>query len=160
MQNKNDRHLNERLASSGLRFTPQRRCVYDVLTHKRDHPTADEVFMCGTAVEVQIGVSPALETRQAEKNWSPPSATTRSPSSSATAIARPFAGTPEIFCTAAGSCGFFIGLGCWQFSGGVGVVGGFWGAIGQDVSSGVLQLLFARPIRRSEYVLSRRTDRA
>jgi ABC-type transport system involved in multi-copper enzyme maturation permease subunit len=29
------------------------------------------------------------------------------------------------------------------------------GAIGQDVSSGVLQLLFARPIRRSEYVLSR-----
>lgn len=29
------------------------------------------------------------------------------------------------------------------------------GAIGQDVSSGVLQLLFARPVRRSEYVLSR-----
>ena len=26
-----------------------------------------------------------------------------------------------------------IGLGCWQFSGGVGVVGGFWGAIGQEV---------------------------
>lgn len=31
------------------------------------------------------------------------------------------------------------------------------GAIGQDVSSGVLQLLFARPIRRSEYVLCRWT---
>jgi len=29
------------------------------------------------------------------------------------------------------------------------------GMIGQDVSSGVLQLLFARPVRRSEYVLSR-----
>ncbi|HEY3214975.1 MAG TPA: hypothetical protein VGK93_00640 [Candidatus Eisenbacteria bacterium] len=29
------------------------------------------------------------------------------------------------------------------------------GAIGQDVSSGVLQLLFARPVRRSEYVVSR-----
>jgi hypothetical protein len=29
------------------------------------------------------------------------------------------------------------------------------GMIGQDVSSGVLQLLFARPIRRWEYVLSR-----
>ena len=29
------------------------------------------------------------------------------------------------------------------------------GTIGQDVSSGVLQLLFARPVRRSEYVLSR-----
>ena len=29
------------------------------------------------------------------------------------------------------------------------------GLIGQDLSSGVLQLLFARPIRRSEYVLNR-----
>lgn len=29
------------------------------------------------------------------------------------------------------------------------------GMIGQDVSSGVLQLIFARPVRRSEYVLSR-----
>lgn len=29
------------------------------------------------------------------------------------------------------------------------------GMIGQDVSSGVLQLLFARPVRRSEYVVSR-----
>ena len=44
-ENMNDRHLNERLATNGLRFTPQRRCVYDVLTGKRDHPTADEVFM-------------------------------------------------------------------------------------------------------------------
>lgn len=38
-------HLNERLSASGFRFTPQRRCVYDVLLHKRDHPTADEVFI-------------------------------------------------------------------------------------------------------------------
>jgi ABC-type transport system involved in multi-copper enzyme maturation permease subunit len=29
------------------------------------------------------------------------------------------------------------------------------GMIGQDVSSGVLQLLFARPVRRAEYVMSR-----
>ena len=29
------------------------------------------------------------------------------------------------------------------------------GMIGQDVSSGVLQLVFARPVRRSEYVISR-----
>jgi len=29
------------------------------------------------------------------------------------------------------------------------------GAIGPDVSAGVLQILFARPVRRSEYVLSR-----
>jgi Fe2+ or Zn2+ uptake regulation protein len=37
--------LNRRLATSGLRFTNQRRHVYDVLLHKRDHPTADEVFL-------------------------------------------------------------------------------------------------------------------
>jgi len=37
--------LSERLATSGFRFTAQRRCVYDVLLDKRDHPTAEEVFM-------------------------------------------------------------------------------------------------------------------
>jgi len=36
--------LGERLSASGFRFTPQRRHVYDVLAHKRDHPTAEEVF--------------------------------------------------------------------------------------------------------------------
>jgi Fur family peroxide stress response transcriptional regulator len=36
--------LNQRLADSGLRATPQREVVYDVLVNKRDHPTADEVF--------------------------------------------------------------------------------------------------------------------
>lgn len=36
--------LSERLATSGFRFTTQRRCVYDVLLAKRDHPTAEEVF--------------------------------------------------------------------------------------------------------------------
>jgi len=40
-----ERELGERLATSGFRFTSQRRCVYDVLLHKRDHPTADEVFI-------------------------------------------------------------------------------------------------------------------
>ena len=40
-----DRRLNERLATRGFRFTPQRRHVYDVLLHKRDHPTAAEVFI-------------------------------------------------------------------------------------------------------------------
>jgi Fur family peroxide stress response transcriptional regulator len=44
-QLKTDRHLNEKLASGGFRFTPQRRAVYDVLLHKRDHPTAEEVFI-------------------------------------------------------------------------------------------------------------------
>ena len=42
---KSGNEFGERLATSGLRLTPQRRCVYDVLIHKRDHPTADEVFM-------------------------------------------------------------------------------------------------------------------
>lgn len=37
--------LAQRLADSGLRATPQREIVYDVLLKKRDHPTADEVFV-------------------------------------------------------------------------------------------------------------------
>src|SRR5215831_4990555 len=40
-----DSPLNERLATSGFRFTPQRRQVYDVLLEERDHPTAEEVFI-------------------------------------------------------------------------------------------------------------------
>ena len=40
-----ERELGERLATSGFRFTPQRRCVYDVLRQTMDHPTAEEVFM-------------------------------------------------------------------------------------------------------------------
>ena len=35
--------LSQRLADSGLRSTPQREVVYNVLLTKRDHPTADEV---------------------------------------------------------------------------------------------------------------------
>lgn len=34
----------QKLADSGLRSTPQREVVYNVLLKKRDHPTADEVF--------------------------------------------------------------------------------------------------------------------
>ena len=41
---KDERELGERLATSGFRFTSQRRHVYDVLRQKRDHPTAEEVF--------------------------------------------------------------------------------------------------------------------
>jgi Fur family peroxide stress response transcriptional regulator len=36
--------LAQTLADSGLRSTPQREVIYDVLLKKRDHPTADEVF--------------------------------------------------------------------------------------------------------------------
>ncbi len=37
--------LNERLTTRGFRFTPQRERVYAVLLEKRDHPTAEEVFI-------------------------------------------------------------------------------------------------------------------
>ena len=36
--------FSQRLADSGLRSTPQREVVYNVLLRKRDHPTADEVY--------------------------------------------------------------------------------------------------------------------
>ena len=39
------RHLTEQLGATGLRLTPQRQQVYDVLLDKRDHPTAEEVFI-------------------------------------------------------------------------------------------------------------------
>jgi Fur family peroxide stress response transcriptional regulator len=37
--------FNERLATGGFRFTPQREHVYEVLLARRDHPTAEEVFI-------------------------------------------------------------------------------------------------------------------
>jgi Fur family peroxide stress response transcriptional regulator len=40
-----DQHLTEQLGATGLRLTPQRQQVYDVLLQKRDHPTAEEVFI-------------------------------------------------------------------------------------------------------------------
>ena len=42
---KMDSHLNERLATSGFRFTPQRQHVFNVLLEKRDHPTVEDVFL-------------------------------------------------------------------------------------------------------------------
>jgi len=41
----NHDRLNERLLTSGLRATPQREHVYSVLLSKRDHPTAEELFI-------------------------------------------------------------------------------------------------------------------
>ena len=41
----NNDALTQRLADSGLRATPQREVVYSVLLGKRDHPTADEVYV-------------------------------------------------------------------------------------------------------------------
>jgi Fur family transcriptional regulator, peroxide stress response regulator len=40
-----EKHLTEQLGATGLRLTPQRQQVYDVLLQKRDHPTAEEVFI-------------------------------------------------------------------------------------------------------------------
>jgi Fur family peroxide stress response transcriptional regulator len=37
--------LQQRLEKSGLRMTPQRQRVYELLVQKRDHPTAEEVFI-------------------------------------------------------------------------------------------------------------------
>lgn len=42
---KTNERLSERLATSGFRFTPHREHVYSVLLQKRDHPTAEEVFI-------------------------------------------------------------------------------------------------------------------
>jgi Fur family peroxide stress response transcriptional regulator len=40
-----DDNLSRQLNTSGFRFTPQRQQVYSVLLQKRDHPTAEEVFI-------------------------------------------------------------------------------------------------------------------
>jgi Fur family peroxide stress response transcriptional regulator len=45
VQREVDDQLNQRLATRGFRFTPQREHVYAVLLRKRDHPTAEEVFI-------------------------------------------------------------------------------------------------------------------
>src|SRR3984885_15113087 len=44
-QHQDEQHLTEQLGATGLRLTPQRQQVYDVLLQKRDHPTAEEVFI-------------------------------------------------------------------------------------------------------------------
>lgn len=44
-ENAGEPGLHQRLERSGLRFTPQREHVYHVLLGKKDHPTAEEVFI-------------------------------------------------------------------------------------------------------------------
>jgi Fur family peroxide stress response transcriptional regulator len=41
----NSAALAQRLTDSGLRPTPQREVVFKVILEKRDHPTADEIFV-------------------------------------------------------------------------------------------------------------------
>jgi Fur family peroxide stress response transcriptional regulator len=52
--NKSARQLTERLNTSGLRLTPQRQQVYDVLLQKLDHPTAEDVFIRAKRVMPEI----------------------------------------------------------------------------------------------------------
>jgi Fur family peroxide stress response transcriptional regulator len=42
---KPNEHLSARLSSGGFRFTSQRQHVYDVLLERRDHPSAEEIFI-------------------------------------------------------------------------------------------------------------------
>jgi Fur family peroxide stress response transcriptional regulator len=42
---RHNRRLSQQLTTGGFRFTPQREHVYTVLLNKRDHPTAEEVFI-------------------------------------------------------------------------------------------------------------------
>ena len=44
-QRAEERHLTRQLGATGLRLTPQRQQVYDVLWQKRDHPHAEQVFI-------------------------------------------------------------------------------------------------------------------
>jgi Fur family peroxide stress response transcriptional regulator len=44
ISNTQDIDLTQRLSNSGLRATPQREVVYQVILAKRDHPTSEEVF--------------------------------------------------------------------------------------------------------------------
>lgn len=54
---KQNGQLSARLNASGFRFTPQRRHVYDVLSQKRDHPTAEEVFTRAKRVLPEISLA-------------------------------------------------------------------------------------------------------
>ena len=49
--------LNKRLAEKGLRFTSQRRHVYEVLISQRDHPSAEEVFMRAKQTKPEISMA-------------------------------------------------------------------------------------------------------
>jgi len=52
-----DDGLTQRLNTGGFRFTPQRQHVYDVLLQKRDHPTAEEVFIRSKQVMPDISMA-------------------------------------------------------------------------------------------------------
>jgi Fe2+ or Zn2+ uptake regulation protein len=49
--------IDARLATCGLRLTPQRQHVYEVLLQRRDHPTAEEVFLRAKAEMPEISMA-------------------------------------------------------------------------------------------------------
>ena len=57
VEKKKSRGLSERLTTSGFRFTPQRQHVYDLLLQKRDHPTAEDVFIRAKRSMPQISMA-------------------------------------------------------------------------------------------------------
>jgi len=57
MENLVANQLNERLATSGLRSTVQRQQVYDVLLQRRDHPTAEELFIRAKTGSPEISIA-------------------------------------------------------------------------------------------------------
>jgi Fe2+ or Zn2+ uptake regulation protein len=52
-----EQRLTGRLGTAGFRLTPQRQQVYGVLLQKRDHPTAEEVFIRAKAAGPEISMA-------------------------------------------------------------------------------------------------------
>ena len=57
--------LSEHLATGGFRFTRQRQHVYAVLLGKRDHPTAEEVFIRAKRAMPEISMATVYNCLQA-----------------------------------------------------------------------------------------------
>jgi Fur family peroxide stress response transcriptional regulator len=57
IQNATVGQANEKLAHNGFRLTPQRQHVYQVLLERRDHPTAEEVFLRTKAAMPEISMA-------------------------------------------------------------------------------------------------------
>jgi Fur family peroxide stress response transcriptional regulator len=51
------KRFSERLANGGFRFTQQRERVYEVLLERRDHPTAEDVFIRARKKRPEISVA-------------------------------------------------------------------------------------------------------
>ena len=50
-------YLNKRLAEKGLRFTSQRKHIYEVLLSQQDHPSAEEVFTRAKQAKPEISMA-------------------------------------------------------------------------------------------------------